>query len=374
MYDGVDSAFDPISNYSASGEYVGTDEHELRFLPGGGYVLFGIFGVVMNLWDSGNYDGGSNDTVIAYVIQQFDSNQNLVWQWKTLDYIPVTDDIGQVVTSGIFDYIHCNALEFSGDTAYLLSSRHTSEITKIDRATGNMLWRWGGKHNQFTFLGDTLQFSYQHAIRLTPAGTYTLFDNGDFRDSGTVLYSRAMEYRLDESNMTAREIWEYRHTPSLYAYAMGYVQRLDDGNTLIGWGAYQTVALTEVTPQNTTALEIDLGDDNVSYRAQLDTHQILPVSAVVNSSPPATGISLEPCYPNPVSNTSLIHFTLAQPTDLTITLYDVLGREAQTLYDGTAQAGQCAVPLNASSLPNGAYECVLSTPSMSLSQSIIISK
>jgi hypothetical protein len=373
MYDGVDSAFDPISNYSAVAPATVTDEHELRFLPGGGYVLFGLYGVVMNLTDSVS-GGGPNNTVVAYVIEQFDSSQNLVWQWKTLDYIPVTDDIGQVVTSGQFDYIHCNALEFSGDTAYILSSRHTSEITKIDRSNGNMLWRWGGKHNQFQFLGDTLQFSYQHAIRYTPTGTFTLFDNGDYRDSGSVLYSRAMEYSLDESAKTATEVWEYRHSPSLYAYAMGYVQRLEDGNTLIGWGACTTVALTEVTPQNTAALEIDLGSANVNYRAQLDTNQILPLSSVVNSSVPATGISLGTSYPNPVSSSALISFTTGTPTAVKLTLDDVLGREVQTLYDGMAQAGQSSVPLNAAMLPNGAYECVLSTASSSLSQSIIVSK
>jgi Arylsulfotransferase (ASST) len=376
MFDGVDSAFDPINNYFASPQNsVGTDEHELRFLPNnGGYVLFGLYGVVMNLTDSGNYDGGPNDTVIAYVIQQFDSNQNLVWSWRTLDHIPVSDDIGQVVTSGLFDYIHCNAIEFSGDTAFILSSRHTSEITKIDRSDGAMLWRWGGKHNQFQFLGDTLQFSYQHAIRYTPTGTFTLFDNGDYRDTTGVLYSRAIEYRMDETAKTATEVWQFRHSPSLYAYAMGYVQRLDDGNTLIGWGAGETVAATEVTPKDSTILEIVMKSNNVNYRAQLDTNQILPASAVVNSSAAATGISLGTSYPNPVSSSALISFTLGTPTAVKLTLYDVLGREVQTLYDGVAGAGQSSIPLNASLLPNGAYECVLSTPSTSLSQSIIVSK
>ena len=375
MYDGVDSAFDPINNYFASPQNsLGTDEHELRFLPNnGGYVLFGVYGVVMNLKDSVS-GGGPNDTVIAYVIQQYDSSQNLVWHWRTLDYLPVTDDIGQVVSSGLFDYIHCNAIELSGDTAFILSSRHLSEITKIDRANGNMLWRWGGKHNQFQFLGDTLQFSYQHAVRYTPTGTLTLFDNGDYRDSGSVLYSRAMEYRLNETAMTATEVWEYRHSPSLYGYAMGYVQRLDDGNTLIGWGGCETVAATEVTPQDSIILEIVLKSDNVNYRAQLDTNQILPLSSVVNISSPSPGISLQPSYPNPASNVTLINFTLSQPTAVKLKLYDVLGREVQTLYDGVAGAGESSVPLNASLLPNGAYECVLSTDAASRSQSIIISK
>jgi Secretion system C-terminal sorting domain len=112
----------------------------------------------------------------------------------------------------------------------------------------------------------------------------------------------------------------------------------------------------------------------VNYRAQLDTNQILPLTSVVNASHLLSGISLQPSYPNPASNSTIINFSLNQPTSVKLTLYDVLGREVQTLYDGMAQAGQTSVPLNASLLQNGAYECVLSTPPTSVSQSIIVSK
>ena len=81
-----------------------------------------------------------------------------------------TDTVGVDLTGAIVDYAHGNAIEVDGDGNLILSSRHFSEVTKINRLSGEIMWRWGGKNNQFTFIGDSTGFSYQHTIRRLPAG------------------------------------------------------------------------------------------------------------------------------------------------------------------------------------------------------------
>ncbi len=115
----------------------------------------------------------------------------------------------------------------------LLSSRHLNEITKINRATGDMIWRLGGVHNQFTFVNDTLPFHYQHHIRRIANGNITCSIMEIFTH---LLFSRAVEYHLDEVNKIATLVWQYRNTPVIYGPSMGSVQRLQNGNTLICWG------------------------------------------------------------------------------------------------------------------------------------------
>ena len=137
------------------------------------------------------------------------------------------------LTAANIDYVHGNAIEVDFDGNLLISSRHMDEITKIDRQTGALIWRWGGKHNQFTFLDDSVAFSHQHAIRRLPDGHYTLFDNGNYHDPQ---FSRASEYELDQVNLTARLVWEHRRTPDEYGFAMGYAERHEDGSTLVGYG------------------------------------------------------------------------------------------------------------------------------------------
>ncbi|MCL5030448.1 MAG: T9SS type A sorting domain-containing protein [Bacteroidetes bacterium] len=47
---------------------------------------------------------------------------------------------------------------------------------------------------------------------------------------------------------------------------MGYVQRFNNGNTLVGWGTANT-SVTEIQPDGTVALEMSLPPDQWSYRA-----------------------------------------------------------------------------------------------------------
>lgn len=51
---------------------------------------------------------------------------------------------------------------------------------------------------------------YQHAPVVMPNGNLLLFDNGDDRNyTGAELYSRAVEYEIDEEAMTVRQVWSY---------------------------------------------------------------------------------------------------------------------------------------------------------------------
>ena len=159
-----------------------------------------------------------------------------MFEWRSWDHIDLTDS-NQDLTTQVIDLIHGNAVGLDFDGNLLISSRHLDEVTKINRQTGDIIWRWGGKRNQFTFVGDNRRFSHQHDIRLLPNGHYTLYDNGN---GLTPEYSRALEYVLDQTHKTATLVWEYRNTPDVFAWGMGNVQRLPNGNTMIGWGADRT--------------------------------------------------------------------------------------------------------------------------------------
>jgi hypothetical protein len=83
---------------------------------------------------------------------------------------------------------------------------------------------------------------------------------------------------LDEANKIATLVWAYSHPDvdgnPVYFDAMGSVQRLPNGNTLIGWGwDYQHSGfpnITEVKPDSTIVWEAVFTDSKnlVSYRAR----------------------------------------------------------------------------------------------------------
>ncbi len=70
---------------------------------------------------------------------------------------------------------------------------------------------------------DHSEFSwawYQHAPKLTSHGTLFLFDNGDRRNySEGAVFSRAVEYHIDEDVMTIQQVWDYGRERGRSAYS-----------------------------------------------------------------------------------------------------------------------------------------------------------
>ncbi|HTY59792.1 MAG TPA: aryl-sulfate sulfotransferase [Bacteroidota bacterium] len=267
----LDSTLAVVDSFQCGNGYT-ADFHEFLLLPNGHAILMAYDGETVDM--SRVVPGGKpNALVYGSIVQELDASKNVVFQWRSWDYIPITDSYDDL-TASAFDYIHVNSIDVDTDGNLLVSCRETAEILKIDRITGNVLWRWGGKHNQFTFIGEHASnapnyFSYQHDVRRIAGGDITLLDNGN---QHVPPYTRAAEYALDENARTATLVWEYRHTPDVFDPAAGSVQRLTNGNTLIGWATANflgvgTVAVTEVHPDRSTAFEMSMPAGLFSYRA-----------------------------------------------------------------------------------------------------------
>ena len=244
------------------------------------------------------------------------------------------------------------------------------EITKINHNTGNIIWRWGGKHNQFTFLGDTLKFSYQHAVRRISNGNITLYDNGNFH---TPAFSRAVEYTLDEVNKTATAVWEYRHSPDYFGQAMGYVQRLDNGNTLISWGTTNPT-VTEVTPSKTIVFEMTLPTNVYSYRVFKYSWNGNPLTAGNEQKKVISEYSLNQNYPNPFNPVTKISYQLPVDGNVKLSVYNILGREVDILVNEKQNAGEHNIDFNATNLTSGVYFYKLIAGSYSDTKKMILVK
>ena len=239
-----------------------TDGHDLLLLPNGHAVLMSYDPEIVDL--SLIARGGMQDaTVIGLIIQELDREKNVVFQWRSWDHFQITDIVSHSLTGALVDYVHGNSIDVDPEGNFILSSRHMNEVTKISRVTGEILWRLGGKNNQFTFVNDPILFSHQHAVRRLPNGHIVLFDNGNFR---LPLFSRAVEYAIDEAQKTATLVWQYRLNPDVFGAALGYVQRFSNGNTLIAWGA-TTPTLTEVAADGTIVSELTFDPGTATYRA-----------------------------------------------------------------------------------------------------------
>ena len=126
----------------------------------------------------------------------------------------------------------------------------------------------GGPLNQFTFINDPMNgFKMQHDVRRLDNGNISLFDNGVTHEPPI---SRAVEYIINENNKTAELIWEYAHPDNILGLAMGSVQRLTNGNTLINWGTINDrgALITEVNYEKDIVLEIQYPNPHRNYKVR----------------------------------------------------------------------------------------------------------
>lgn len=157
------------------------------------------------------------------------------------------------------DWCHANAVNFDArDDSILVSLRTQDCIIKFDRKSGELKWILGDHANWKSPWSEKLlkpvgpvEWQYhQHDVSVTPSGTILCFDNGNHRATPfakktppSECYSRAVEFAVDEANMTVRQVWSYGDGPGerLYACFQGGAYRLPKtGNTFITYGGICT--------------------------------------------------------------------------------------------------------------------------------------
>lgn len=360
----LDSKYHWITTLRPIGPY-SIDVHEFMILPDEHY-LFMAYDTIHN-YDLGTQGGVV--TVIGVVIQELDQTHHLVFQWRGFDeghFLPTDMQHIESVTNMEMDAIHANSLDVDSVGNILLSSRHLSEITKIDHKTGDIIWRMGGKNNQFTFIGDSLAFSYQHSARFVNGDRILLFDNGNDRPNH---FSRAVEYRIDEQAHTATLVWQFQHDQTVKSTAMGGVQRLPNGNTLIGWGATQMPgpAVTEVTPDGHVVYEAALPLGYVSYRAfRFPWGDIESVARFLNPD-----IAVSYVTPNPAADLASISVLPQKSGHISIAVYSTTGELMTSLCDHVLPLGQSTFELNLQSWPKGTYRIVTTSDAGSVVRSLV---
>lgn len=348
QYRALDSSYAEVDSFYCGNGYV-TDFHECILEPDNSAWVMSYDPQVVDM--SLIYPGGQHIAqVTGLIIQKINAEKDVVFQWRSWDHMNILDATHEDFTANAIDYVHGNSIEVDTDGNIIISSRHLDEITKFDSETGEFIWRLGGKNNEFSFNNDPGKFSHQHSARRIANNNLMLFDNGNFHSPP---HSRAVEYRMDVVDKKVDLIWEYRNSPEIYAFAMGNVQRLPNGNTIIGWGA-STTTLTEVGPDKTVRFTLAVPNGQWSYRA----FRYNTVDIITNTNPSNNIVKeyrLSQNFPNPFNPITKINFAIPKSGMVSVKVYDMLGKEVATLVNEVMNNGSYSVNFNASSLSSGIY-------------------
>jgi hypothetical protein len=254
----ADDSYRPVTQVRA-GNGLQADLHGFLLTPQGTALLTAYVPTHVDLSSVG---GSKSGAITDAIFQEVDlATRRVLLQWSSLDHIPLSESYWPV-TPWSWDYVHLNSIDVDADGQLLVSSRNTHTVYKIDRRSGEIIWRLGGKHSDFA-MGYGAAFAWQHDVRRQRDGTFTVFDNQGAPHGGP--QSRAIVLAVDEQRRTVRLERQFLHPLALQSSSLGSVQVLPNGNMFVGWGAEPFVS--EFSPSGELLFDARLGSGYSSYRA-----------------------------------------------------------------------------------------------------------
>jgi Arylsulfotransferase (ASST) len=258
----ADQAYREVLRIPAGNGYQ-ADLHECLLTPRGTLLMVIYSFVEADLTEVGGPEDGA---VLDSVVQELDLQTGLVmFEWHSVDHIALDESRWPLPKEpgAPYDYAHLNSVGVDHDDDLLLSGRHTWSVYKVDRETGSVIWRLGGKRSDFE-LDREASFAFQHDVRRRDDGALTLFDNAA-GPPNTREASRALALELDEEARTARLLTQFEHPDGVLADSQGNAQSLEGGHTLVGWGSQPLV--TEHGRDGRVLWSARIAEGNDNYRA-----------------------------------------------------------------------------------------------------------
>ncbi|MBN2798778.1 MAG: aryl-sulfate sulfotransferase [Deltaproteobacteria bacterium] len=172
------------------------------------------------------------NAVAVDVVMALDDQAGRAWVWNAGEHIPEAAE----------EHIHLNMVVGSPDAVWV-NSLLLRQLFKVDRQTGEVLWRLG-EGGDFE-LTEGSWFQGAHGTEWVDPTHVLMYENAGVIDENDPSrpYSRAVEYQVDEAAMTARQVWAWPDEPEegsvdfWHNWIWGDADRLANGNTLINAGS-----------------------------------------------------------------------------------------------------------------------------------------
>jgi len=237
------------------------DIHEFRLTPQGTALILAYHAVRTSLLSLGSR---TNHAVIDGIVMEVDvKTGRVLFEWHSLGHIPLTETWARPGSEPL-DYVHLNSVALDDDGNFLVSARNTSTVYKVDRRTGRIIWRLGGKHSSFK-LPDYARFTGQHDVTRASDGTYLVFDNANVGPP-VKWVSRGLVFSIDAKTHRATLLHAFSQPRKKGTTTQGSIQLLPDGHYVVGWGG-GIPEVSEFTPGGTLLYDASLDARVQSYRA-----------------------------------------------------------------------------------------------------------
>ncbi|MGH1362397.1 MAG: choice-of-anchor D domain-containing protein [Calditrichia bacterium] len=267
--------------------------------------------------------------------------------------------------------------EVPGETSDIIAGAFFSNVYRIDGETGIQVWNFSNLSsgvNQLTLLEDLNADGLSEVL-------VSSFDNNFYCLSGSdgaVLWSRFFG-NFSWSAETIPDLNQDDIDDVIVACRNDILYALNgaNGEVLLQYpmnsGELQGATIAHILPDmdNSNSFEI-LGAADGGQIVALSGGQI-PLTGISNSENLPEGFTLDQNYPNPFNPSTTLRFALAERSEITLQVSDILGRSVATIYNNRAlEAGVHEYTFNANDLSSGIYLFSLTANGASKTRKMIL--
>jgi hypothetical protein len=320
-----------------------------------------------------DYLWGSSATSTLY---KMDAGMNVIGTYATggdfraIAWDPVTGGFWNGDFSGPATcYDTTGALLASSATGSAVASKYGAAFTTPAQFPGvNSVWWWsqstGGTLTQVDLASDAIIAQYDFGGVFSAGGAEAVVIGQDnllllnFQNAAIAAYVLSVipvELTSFTASLNQNDV-TLNWTTATEINNQGFeIQRSSNGQFervgyVVGHGT-----TTEI--QNYVFTETNLNDGLHYYRLkQIDydgTFEYSPIQSIEVISPAV--FALEQNFPNPFNPSTMINFSLAADSKVSLTVFDVLGQEVANLISGNLAAGSHEINFNASNVNSGVY-------------------
>jgi len=149
---------------------------------------------------------------------------------------------------------YANSVNYHADSdSVIISFPSPNQAVQIDRASGEVLRRFGNHPDAYAFDPPDLNLDYNHWAHINEWGNFVV--SSHYPDSNN--RHMWMEYEIDDETRTLHAFWIFETSDFPFPSQRGMVARLPSGNRLGNFGSQGVIA--EVTEDKQVAWRVEFG-------------------------------------------------------------------------------------------------------------------
>ena len=304
--------------------------------------------VVINGYGEGVLPGGTDTTNVFPV---------LYWNSRDTTWMALTDPLTEDVTDGFGNFVS------GGTTTRIYPGNGIGQAYPCVSTSDDghiVVVAWQG-------------YEYTGAIG---SSAWNIYPGDGSSETGPIYYTDLYYVMSEDGGMTWTSPAILKGDANVmeeYPELNRRLTMVDDSTAMLSY-VYMDDAIPGAAIFNGQVAGQNSWSTDTKWRFDTMTFSVTPPNSVNSGVNKVNSFELSQNYPNPFNPTTMIKYSVAERGNVSLKVYDMLGKEVATLVNTTKDAGSYEVNFDASKLSSGVYVYTINAGSFTQSKKMMLLK